>query len=195
MVLDRLGTLAAVVLALVFAAAAVAKLIDPIGTARTFRALRLPVPGRLARLVPAAELLLALTLVVRPWIGGLAALATLAAFTTLLVAEIRQGTGTGCGCFGRASTAPVSFVELIRNGLLAVTAVVAVFAERPTAPDLPSLVAAVGGVAAGMAVLRLARVRHDAGPTPDRTRPASPLRTWLNIVSRVIVNRTHGRRR
>lgn len=167
MAIDRIGTLAAIVLALVFATAAVAKLRDPIGTTRTFRALRLPSPRRLARAVPVTELALATLLVLRPWIGGLVALALLAGFTIVLAGEVRRGSGVQCGCFGSAGTAPISFVELVRNGQLAALAVTASFAERPTAPDLPSVIAVSSAVVTGLLVLALAGVRRDVGAVWD----------------------------
>lgn len=167
MALDRVGTLAALVLAAVFVAAAVAKLRDPMGTTRTFRALRLPSPRALARAVPVTELALAVALVVRPWIGGLAALVLLTAFTVLLAGEVRRGSGVSCGCFGSAGTAPISFVELVRNGLLGGLAVAAAFAEQPVAPDLPSLVTVSSAVVAGLLVIALAGVRRDVGAVWD----------------------------
>jgi hypothetical protein len=165
--LDRLGTLTALVLAAVFLVAAVAKLRDPMGTTRTFRALRLPAPRRLARLVPGAELLIAAALVARPWIGAAVALAALAVFSILLHGEVRRGSDVACGCFGTSSSSPISFVELLRNGLLAALAVVALAAERPVAPDLASVITVSTAVVAGLLILALAGVKRDVGAVWD----------------------------
>lgn len=167
MALDRIGTLAALLLAAVFVAAAVAKLRDPAGTTRTFRALRLPAPRRLARLVPVTELLIAGVLVARPWIGGLAALAALVAFSVLLAGEVRNGSGVSCGCFGTTSSAPISAVELVRNALLGGLAVLAALVERPVAPDLPSVVTVSTAAVAGLLVLALCALRRDVGAVWD----------------------------
>jgi hypothetical protein len=117
--------------------------------------------------VPAGEVALALVLVVLPWLGALLALATLAGFTVLLSGEVRRGSGVSCGCFGTASSAPISFVELLRNALLACLAVLAAFAERPVAPDLPSVVTVSSAVVAGLLVLALAALRRDVGAVWD----------------------------
>ena len=114
---------AALVLAAVFVHAAVAKLRDQHGTATAFRELGLP--GSAATVVPIVELALAAALIVVPGWAAVVALALLAGFTTFLGLSIRAGVQAGCNCFGSARRAPVSWIELARNGLLAALAVVA----------------------------------------------------------------------
>lgn len=159
--------LAALVLAAVLAWAAVAKLRTRDATAAAFRRLGLPAPGVLAPGVPAAELGVAVGLVVVPGWAAAVALALLAAFTTVLVRALREGTGLGCGCFG-STVAPVSPVDLVRNAMLAACAVVALAAAEPVVPDPGAVVVAVAAVglgAGGLAALggRRARVSGSAG--------------------------------
>jgi hypothetical protein len=162
----------------VFALAALSKLADRATTARGFRALG--VPGRLATLVPVVELAVAATLVVLPGWGAALALALLVAFTTLLALAVRRGVTAPCNCFGRARSAPVSHVELARNGTLLVGALVALTASRPTIPDPGAgLVVALAAVAVGLGV------RTATHEGPRRNRPAPPLAnaTWPALVA------------
>ena len=154
---------AALLLAGVFAWAGAAKLRDARVTERTFRAFGLVAPGTLARTVPIVELGLAAVLVVVPWAGGMLALAVLAAFSTILVRAMRAGVDVGCGCFGTAKRAPVSFVELVRNGLLAGLAVAALFADGPSAIGLDDAILVTTAVAVGGVVLALAEVKRATG--------------------------------
>jgi len=124
----EVGYAAALLLAAVFGWAGLAKFRTRDQTARTFRAFGLAAPDALAVGVPVTELVLAVGLVVVPGWAALGALAVLAGFTTVLVRAMRAGVDVGCGCFGTAKREPVSFVELIRNGLLATAAVAAAFA-------------------------------------------------------------------
>ena len=112
-------TVAALVLAAVFAWSAVSKLIRrPDMTA-------LGLPRWTAPVTAAVELALVVALLVRPADGGIAALAVLAGFTAFLVR--RLDSGAGCGCFG-SSTEPVSSQDLMRNAALLALAAVAAFA-------------------------------------------------------------------
>jgi hypothetical protein len=161
--MSGIGYVAAVALALTFAWAAAAKLRNPVQTAVTFRALRLPRASALSRLVPASELLIAAALLVVPPVGATLALVALAFFTTLIVGRLRAGAQVSCGCFGTASAQPISFVEPLRNGLLAGAAVAALFATGPTAPDLSELMTASTALLIGALVLALAATKRDAG--------------------------------
>ena len=91
------------------------------------------------------------------------ALAVLAAFSTILVRAMRAGVDVGCGCFGTAKRAPVSFVELVRNGLLAGLAVAALFADGPSAIGLDDAILVTTAVAVGGVVLALAEVKRATG--------------------------------
>lgn len=149
---------AATVLAAVFGWAAVAKLRAGAATAAGFAGLGLPAPQLLARLVPAAELVLAAALVLVPAWGAAAALVLLAAFTGVLVVNLGRG-ATGCNCFGsRPRAGPVSGIEVVRNLLLAAGAVVATGAAGPRVPGLTAVVATVMAVVLGAAALRVLRL-------------------------------------
>jgi len=149
-----LGYAAALLLALVFFVAAVAKLRDRPGTARAFAGLGLP--ARAAIAAPVMELVLVAGLVLVPGWAAAAALALLAAFTTFLARAVRAGVVVPCNCFGSARRAPVSWVELLRNALLAVLAVVALTASGPTWPHLGAVSATVLSLFAGRRLLRWA---------------------------------------
>jgi hypothetical protein len=114
------------VLAAVFATAALAKLSDRAGGPDALRAFG--VPARLARpfavVLPVAELAVAATLLVPAiarW-GALAALALLLGFCAAIVLSLRAGRTPPCHCFGAAHTGSVSSLTLVRTGGLAVLA-------------------------------------------------------------------------
>lgn len=126
--LETVALIAALVLAVVFVIAAVAKLADRDGTTDDFGSLGLPEPARWATLVPLLELAVALTLVVLPGWGGVVAFALLAAFTANLAIVLRSGRVAHCACFGGSSTKPVSVRHLLRNaGLLLLALLAATF--------------------------------------------------------------------
>jgi len=145
-----LGTTAAVVLAAVFAWAGAAKLGQPAATAEGFSQLGLPRPRMLARLVPGLELLLAVALVAAPAVGGGAALVLLAGFSVVLVQALHRGVPVRCACFGQPGGPPLSWVDLVRNGLLGTLAALALTAgltpgaPRPEAVGLVALGALAG---------------------------------------------------
>ena len=153
----------AVLLAGVFAWAGASKLRHRDRTTRTFAAFGLPAPDVLGTAVPVLELLLAVGLLVVPAVAAYVALGLLAAFTTFLVRAVRAGVDVGCGCFGSASTAPVSPVDVVRNGLLGACALVASFAAGPAVPELGAILLVGVGAAAAMAVLGMAARRRHAG--------------------------------
>lgn len=154
--MNELSYALAVGLALTFAWAGIAKLRAPKRTARAFAALG--VDPRLARVVPVVELGLAVAIVAVPLTALLAAL-LLGAFTVVLA---RADAGVGCACFGSASTAPVSWVQVLRNGLLVAIAAIACTA-RPEAPGVAATVAAAGVGALVLVVLALADVKRITG--------------------------------
>lgn len=143
-------------LAAVFAWAGVAKLRAPRPTARAFQALG--VPRVLARVVPVVELALAGSLVVTP-ISAMGAVALLIAFTVVL---LRADDGVRCACFGSASADPVSWVQILRNGLLAGAAVIASGAT-PVVPALAAVLTAAGIAAVSLLVLALAELKRTTG--------------------------------
>ena len=161
--MNEVGYLAALVLAALFAWAGVAKLGARRRTRRTFRALGLPAADGFAVVVPVVELTLALGLVVAPGWAAAGALAMLAAFSVFLLRAIRAGVDVGCGCFGSAGTEPVSYVELVRNGLMALAAVAALATPRPVAPGLAAVLVAGAALAIAGLVLALAELKRTVG--------------------------------
>jgi uncharacterized membrane protein YphA (DoxX/SURF4 family) len=149
--------LAALVLAAAFVAAAAGKLARPVATAAAFRSFGVPWPAAAARLVPAAELVVAVLLVAAPGVGGVAALVLLVAFSAVLVRALRAGIRTPCRCFGGVREDPPSAVDVLRNGMLAALALVAIAAGTPRAPSVAAVVLVAGSVVGGFAALRLAR--------------------------------------
>lgn len=138
------GTLAALSLAAVLAIAAVAKLRHPDDTAREFAQLRLPLPHRLATVVPAVELVAAATLLMRPMVGALVAGLLLVSFTLVLVEVLQNrepdSEPVSCACFGSLSRRPVSTTTVARNiGLLSLAGLSALTPSL-IAPDLASVI-------------------------------------------------------
>lgn len=156
------GYVAAVVLALAFVRAGVAKVLAPGPTRASFAALGVPGPDAAARLVPAVELGLAVALVVVPALGAAVALGLLAFFTTFLAGRLRAGVRAPCGCFGAAAAAPLSVLDLVRNALLGALAVAALAADGPTIPRPGHLVLVVAATLLGASGLALARRRGGA---------------------------------
>lgn len=150
----------ACVLAVTFAWAAAAKLSHPAATAAGFADLGLRRPAALARAVPAVELALAVTLLAAPRLGGAAALVLLAAFSAVLLRVLRRGVEVRCACFGQTDGAPLSALDLVRNGLLGTLAALALAAGfEPHVPAASGAVAVGLGVAAGAGLLVALRRR------------------------------------
>ncbi len=154
-----IGYASAVVLAAVFALAAVAKLRDLNATADGFEALGLPSPAVFAAVIPLAEVGIVALLLIVPAAGAIAALVTLAFFTTFLVGRLRAGVRAPCACFGSARALPLSGADVLRNVLLIGLALASLPADRPggVRPVDAAVVLIVTG--AGVAALRLVRHR------------------------------------
>lgn len=159
---NDLAQACAAVLALLFAWAAVAKVVNHRATVDAFSGLGLPAPALLAVAVPMVELAVAAGLVVRPDAVGWTAVALLAAFSAVIVRAQAHGVTSGCACFGAPSTTdPVSGADLVRNAGLAAAAIVATGcadARWPGPLALAGVAAAfvVGAVAVGALRRRLA---------------------------------------
>jgi uncharacterized membrane protein YphA (DoxX/SURF4 family) len=160
-----IGYVAAVVVAAVFAMAAAAKLRDLRRTSADFEALGVPNPDVFARLVPLAEIAVVILLLIVPAGGAIAALVTLAFFTTFLVGRLRAGVRAPCACFGAVAKAPLSGIEIARNIGLMVLSATALAAERPVRPTLGDVVVVVGPTLVGVGVLHLLRVRRETTST------------------------------
>lgn len=149
-------------LAVVFAWAGAAKAVAPQRTKRTFASLGLP--SALATVVPAVELALGAGLVLVPGVAAWAALAMLVAFSALLARVVVRGEAVACGCFGSARPEPVSFVDLVRNGLLITTAAaVAIGGTDADVPGLAATITASGLAAVGLLVVALADLKRRTG--------------------------------
>lgn len=165
MTASGVGYVAAVVVAGLFAMAAAAKLRDLRATAADFDRLGVPNPDVFARLVPLAEGAVTILLLIVPAAGGLAALVTLAFFTTFLVGRLRAGVVAPCACFGAASKAPLSGIEIARNAGLMVLSALALAADRPVRPTAADLLVVLAPTVVGAGALHLLRVRREATPT------------------------------
>jgi uncharacterized membrane protein YphA (DoxX/SURF4 family) len=175
---SELGQAAALVLAAVFAWAAVAKVAARPATAASFRGLGLPAPAALAVAVPVVEVVLALGLVAAPAPASFAALAVLLAFSVVIGRAVARGSTVGCACFGGgAEDRPVSVLELVRNGGLGALAIVASGAGAGSAlwPSLPAAVLVTVLVALARVGLAAAELRQAGGhvlstPLPGEAR-------------------------
>jgi len=149
--------LAGLVLATVLVLAAAGKLARPAATVSAFGALRVPRAGAAARVVPVAELAVAVLLIAAPRAGGVAAFVLLGVFSTFLVRVLRAGIRAPCRCFGAVREAPVSASDLLRNAMLAALAVTAAGASGPRSPSAGAFALVAAAVGAGLAALRFAR--------------------------------------
>jgi len=151
--------LAQVLLSIVLAVAAAAKLADRGGTRHAARDLGLPAAWGppIAWGLPAVELALAAALLAPAPVSRVAALAAgalLVAFAALLARGAARGRDIECRCFGRLSAGPAGWPAVARNALLATVA---------------AFVAAGGRAPAAFAAVALAAV---AAMVATRSRPA-----------------------
>jgi len=78
---------------------------------------RFGTPALLIPVIPWTELILGALLIAQiggPWVAG-AALVLLAAFTIAVMVHLARHDDVPCGCFGAASTEPVSRLTVLRN--------------------------------------------------------------------------------
>ena len=139
MSLSSLGSASAIALAVIFGLAAASKLRNRDGTARSFTELGLPAPHAAAIGVPAVELVIALSLLLVPPIGSVAALVTLVFFTAFLAKRQSEGATAPCACFGATSTHPIGWMDLVRNVGLIALGLLALAAPQPLDPTAPAL--------------------------------------------------------
>ncbi|HEY6532224.1 MAG TPA: MauE/DoxX family redox-associated membrane protein [Acidimicrobiales bacterium] len=164
MTASGIGYTAAVVVAAVFAVAAMAKLRDLRATADGFERLGIPQVELFARMVPVTELAVAVLLLIVPAGGAISALVTLAFFTTFLIGRLRAGVRAPCACFGASAGAPLSGIEIARNLGLMVLASTALATDRPVRPTLLDLLVVLVPTAVGAGVLHLLRSRREGTP-------------------------------
>jgi len=120
---------ARVVLAAVFAAAALAKLSDPDGTRQAARDFGVPSAAApaVAFIVPVVELIVAVLLVFggsAAVFGAVGAVLLLAVFIVAIAVSLARGRRPDCHCFGRLRSEVVSPRTLVRNVVLVLLAVV-----------------------------------------------------------------------
>ncbi len=163
------GTACAFMLAIALGQAAVLKAVRPAETTSGFAALGVPGAPIVARLIPLVELGVASLLLWVPRIGGMAALATLGAFSLVLARAIRAGVRAGCNCFGQTKGQPVSGIDIARNALLVGWAAAALLTERPVANTAITALAAVVTLVPGLALLRWMRARQARRPQVEPT--------------------------
>jgi thiol-disulfide isomerase/thioredoxin/uncharacterized membrane protein YphA (DoxX/SURF4 family) len=124
-------------LAAVFAVAAVAKLTDRRGSEQAIAEMGLPraTAPLLARIVPVIELTIAATLLPASsaWWGGVAALGLLAAFTMTIAVNLWRGRAVDCHCFGQLTAGPIGRGTLLRNLLLVSLAALLVLSWKAAA--------------------------------------------------------------
>jgi hypothetical protein len=95
-----------------------------------------------------------------PPAGAIAALVSLAFFTTFLIGRLRAGVRAPCACFGSSRAQPISVRDVIRNLLLMALAVVSLATDRPTTIAPLDALAVLAVIAAAGGALHLAgRVR------------------------------------
>jgi hypothetical protein len=144
------------VLAVVLAVAAIAKLADRTGTRRSLEGFGLPTGAatHLSLAIPAIELLIAAALVpvATAWGGALAATALLAGFTGAVALALARGVEADCHCFGRLSSEKVGWGTLARNLLLlGLAAFVAVAVRDDAGASVPLWIGGLA-LAAGLAL-------------------------------------------
>ena len=118
--------IARLLLALVFAVAGVAKLMDRAGSRRSVMDFGLPasLAAPLGIFVPLAELVVAAALIppVTAWWGALGALGLLLLFAAGIATNLARGHKPDCHCFGQLHSSPAGWRTLARNGVLAAVA-------------------------------------------------------------------------
>lgn len=128
------ASLSAMVLAGVFAVAAVAKLLDRAGTRETLAEFGLParVTAPAAVALPLLELAIAIALVpaATARAGAIVACVTLLVFTAAIAVTLARGAAPDCNCFGGLTRTTVGRGTLVRNVVLA--AIAAFAAAAPT---------------------------------------------------------------
>jgi uncharacterized membrane protein YphA (DoxX/SURF4 family)/thiol-disulfide isomerase/thioredoxin len=161
-----------VLLAVVFVAAGIGKLLDLEGSRRAMRDFGVPERAVVVAgtALPLAELAVGLGLIFPAsarW-AALAAFVLLAAFVVAIVRAMRRGEQPDCHCFGQIHSAPAGRTTLARNAVLAAgAAVVVVYGSGPavdtwvSARSASQLVAVAAGVCAIVAVAYAWNIRRD----------------------------------
>jgi uncharacterized membrane protein YphA (DoxX/SURF4 family) len=129
--MDAALLVARLLLALVFAVAGVAKLVDRTGSRQAIIDFGLPraLASPLGILLPLCELAVAAALIPPPtaWWGAIGALALLLVFVVGIGANLARGRKPDCHCFGQLHSAPAGPKTLARNAALAAVAALVVW--------------------------------------------------------------------
>jgi uncharacterized membrane protein YphA (DoxX/SURF4 family) len=126
--MNIVGTIASVVVGLVFVVAGASKLAA--GHRWPAQARDLGAPRWVAVALPWAELVVGALLVVQlfvPW-PAIAAMVMLLGFSTLLAIRMQDADRPSCACFGQWSDSEIGVGHLARNGVFLALAVLALFA-------------------------------------------------------------------
>jgi peroxiredoxin len=173
---------ARILLAVVFATAGVAKLLDRRGTREALQGFGVPsfALASGAILLPVAELATAVALVPHPsaqW-GGLAALVLLLGFIAGITNALLRGEAPDCHCFGQLQSEPAGRGTLARNVVLAALAglvtvegpgpSVTVWVGDRSAAELVAVAAGIAAVVVGALALRLWQSNRDLSRHLDR---------------------------
>jgi len=173
-------------LAAMFATAAIGKLLDLPGSRRAMEDFGLPrgVAAIGGTLLPFLELAIAVALVVTSTAraGAVAALVLLLGFIAGIARLMRQGAAPDCHCFGQLHSEPVGRETLWRNvALAAISAVVAVGGAGQSLADATGedvVLLAMTGVACGLGLLALDLWRENR---ELQTRPAGQAATTRGL--------------
>lgn len=138
-------------LAVVFAAAGVAKLADRDGSRQAIVDFGVPAAlvGPLGVFLPLAELAVAAALIptTTAWWGAVGALALLSLFAAAIGANLARGRKPECRCFGQLHSTPAGWSTLARNTVLAAPATFVIWQGREGDVG-PSAVGWVGALSA-----------------------------------------------
>lgn len=120
--MDTALLFARLLLALVFAVAGTAKLVDRAGSQQALAGFGVPprLAGPFAWLLPLAELLVAAALIplALAWWSAVAAMALLLLFMAMISLNLARGRTPDCHCFGQLHSTPAGKSTLVRNGVL-----------------------------------------------------------------------------
>jgi uncharacterized membrane protein YphA (DoxX/SURF4 family) len=158
--MELLLVAARLLLAAVFAAAGIAKLLD-LNSARKAIAdfgVSRPLARLLGTLLPPVELLVAVLLLPSrsAWWGALGALVLLLAFIAAIAINLAQGRTPDCRCFGQVHSRPIGRATLARNAALALCAGVIVWLDPgETGPGVITLLTLMSGPWTGVVLLLL----------------------------------------
>ncbi len=124
--MDVILLLIRIFLFVIFAVAAVGKLLDLEGAAKSVKDFGTPpdLAKTFAILIPFAELVFAVCLLFigYSWVGAIGVFLLLVVFSGGIIAQMAQGNAPDCHCFGAIHSEPVSKKSLIRNIIFAILA-------------------------------------------------------------------------